>query len=52
MIRQVALEVQDLDGRLDEILSLLKQQSFSVVEVVPDVGTDPSAQVRLVYARR
>ena len=52
MIRQVALEVQDLDGRLDEILALLKQQSFSVVEVVPDVGTDPSAQVRLVYARR
>jgi FkbM family methyltransferase len=47
-IAQVALEVQDLDGRMDEIKALLTRHGFDVV-IKPD---DPKAQVKMVYARR
>lgn len=52
LIRQVALEVQDLDGRLRVILDLLERHGFGHVTCSPDLKSDPNAQVRLLYARR
>ncbi len=52
LIRQVALEVQDLDGRLHVILDLLERHGFGHIACSPDVNSAPDAQVRLIYARR
>ena len=49
-IRQVSMEVQDVDGRLAHVVALLERHGFSLV-VRPDVQAAPTAQVRMLYAR-
>jgi 31-O-methyltransferase len=52
MIQQLAVEVQDLDGRLVEIEAMLQSHGFAQQLVVPSLTEDAATPVRLLYARR